>query len=71
MSILGEYIRDVITLNQENRNFRLFSPDEAASNRLSAVFQATGRRWIDPIEPGVDDHLSPNCLLYTSDAADD
>ena len=66
MSILGEYIRDVITLNQENRNFRLFSPDEAASNRLSAVFQATGRRWIDPIEPGVDDHLSPNGRVMDS-----
>ena len=60
MSILGEYIRDVSKLNQENRNFRLFSPDEASSNRLSAVFQATGRRWVDPIEPDVDDHLSPD-----------
>ncbi|WP_186564980.1 phosphoketolase family protein [Lawsonibacter celer] len=46
MQALGGYIRDVIKLNREARNFRLFAPDETLSNRLEAVFEATGRRWM-------------------------
>jgi xylulose-5-phosphate/fructose-6-phosphate phosphoketolase len=42
---LGKFIRDVIKLNQDQRNFRLFGPDETLSNRLSAVFEATNRQW--------------------------
>lgn len=42
---LGEFLRDVITLNQENRNFRIFGPDETLSNRLTAVFEVTNRQW--------------------------
>ena len=42
---LGKFIRDVIKLNQDHRNFRLFGPDETLSNRLSAVFEATNRQW--------------------------
>ena len=42
--VLGEFLRDVITKNPQ-RNFRLFGPDETASNRLSAVFEATSRAW--------------------------
>lgn len=45
MEQLGGYIRDVVRLNQEGRNFRLFAPDEAISNRLERVFEVTGRRW--------------------------
>ena len=45
--------------NAECRNFRIFGPDETASNRLSAVFEATGRTWPGPIEP-TDDNLSPD-----------
>ena len=56
---LGSYVRDLLRLNQEGRNFRVFSPDEAASNGLSAVFQASGRRWMDPIVPRTDGELSP------------
>ena len=56
---LGSYARDLLRLNQEGRNFRVFSPDEAASNGLSAVFQASGRRWMDPIVPRTDGELSP------------
>ncbi|MBD1552818.1 phosphoketolase [Pseudomonas typographi] len=52
---LGEYLRDVIRANP--RNFRLFGPDETNSNRLNAVFEATGRTAAGPLL-GVDDHLS-------------
>ena len=43
--ILGEFIRDIIKLNQEQRNFRIFGPDETLSNRLNSVFEATNRQW--------------------------
>ena len=42
---LGEFLRDVITLNKEQRNFRIFGPDETLSNRLNAVFEVTDRQW--------------------------
>jgi len=42
---LGEFLREVIRLNREQRNFRIFGPDETLSNRLSAVFEATDRQW--------------------------
>lgn len=42
---LGPFIRDVIRLNDHGRNFRLFGPDEAMSNRLDAVFEVTNRQW--------------------------
>lgn len=48
---LGRYLRDVIRLNAESRNFRIMGPDETASNRLDAVFEATDRVWIETIEP--------------------
>jgi xylulose-5-phosphate/fructose-6-phosphate phosphoketolase len=54
---LGEFLRDVIRRNPET--FRLFGPDETASNRLQAVFEATDRAWDAEILP-TDDHLSPN-----------
>ncbi len=43
--VLGSFIRDVITKNLGNRNFRLFGPDETLSNKLNAVFEATNRQW--------------------------
>ncbi len=43
--VLGEFLRDVITLNKEQRNFRIFGPDETLSNRLNAVFEVTNRQW--------------------------
>ncbi len=57
MAVLANYVRDVIHLNEEGANFRVFAPDEAASNRLSAMFEASGRRWSDEIRPE-DEHLS-------------
>lgn len=44
---LGKYIRDLLKLNQDNRNFRIFGPDEALSNRLNAVFEETDRKWVN------------------------
>ena len=44
--VLGEFLRDVITLNKDQRNFRIFGPDETLSNRLNAVFEVTSRQWI-------------------------
>ncbi len=42
---LGKYVRDVIELNKDNKNFRAFAPDETLSNRLNAVFEKTNRQW--------------------------
>jgi xylulose-5-phosphate/fructose-6-phosphate phosphoketolase len=44
-TILGEFLAAVIRLNQEQRNFRLFGPDETLSNKLDAVFKSTNRQW--------------------------
>ena len=43
--VLGTFLRDVLKLNQNARNFRLFGPDEAMSNQLGAVFEVTRRQW--------------------------
>ena len=56
--VLGTFLRDVMKLNLEHANFRVFGPDETASNRLDAVYEATDKVWMEPILP-VDEHLSP------------
>lgn len=57
--LMGQYLRDVMKLNDKNRNFRIFGPDETASNRLDALFEVTDRTWMaDTIR--WDDHLSPD-----------
>lgn len=43
---LGAFLRDVAALNREQRNFRIFGPDETLSNRLNAVFEVTSRQWL-------------------------
>jgi xylulose-5-phosphate/fructose-6-phosphate phosphoketolase len=53
---LGRMLRDIIRLNAEDRNFRLFGPDETTSNRLDAVFEATDKVWEADVLP-VDEHL--------------
>jgi xylulose-5-phosphate/fructose-6-phosphate phosphoketolase len=55
--IMGESLRDVLRENAASHNFRLFGPDETASNRLQAVFEATSRAWNAETIPG-DDHLA-------------
>lgn len=57
--IMGKFLRDVMRFNTESQNFRLFGPDETASNRLSDVFDASDRTWVADIFP-YDDHLSPS-----------
>ena len=47
---LGEFLREVITLNDDQRNFRIFGPDETLSNRLNAVFEVTNRQWESKIK---------------------
>ena len=42
---LGGFVRDIVKLNSERRNFRIFGPDETQSNRLGKVFEVTGRDW--------------------------
>lgn len=44
---LGKYVRDLIDLNKDKRNFRVFGPDEALSNRLNAMFEKTNRVWME------------------------
>ena len=57
--VQGQFIRDVMKLNLPSRNFRIFSPDENASNRWGNVFEVTDRTFVGEILPG-DDHLSPD-----------
>ena len=57
--VLGSYLRDVMKLNEEARNFRIVGPDETSSNRLDAVFDVTSRVSTEEILP-TDDHVSPD-----------
>ena len=56
--IMGNFLRDVMKLNLDSRNFRVFGPDETASNRLGALFEVTDRTWMAETTPD-DDHLAP------------
>jgi xylulose-5-phosphate/fructose-6-phosphate phosphoketolase len=56
---LGRFLRDVMAANSANANFRVFGPDETASNRLDALFEVTGRTWMGETHPDDDEHLSP------------
>jgi len=56
---LGLMLRDAMRLNLESRNFRVFGPDETASNRLAALFEVTDRTSSAEILP-TDEHVSPN-----------
>lgn len=54
---LGTWLRDVIKMNAKSRNFRMFGPDETASNRLQAVYEATNKQWMAEINE-LDDTLA-------------
>jgi xylulose-5-phosphate/fructose-6-phosphate phosphoketolase len=56
--VMGRFMRDIMKLNMENRNFRVFGPDETSSNRLDALFEVTDRAWVAETVP-YDEHLSP------------
>src|SRR5260221_2395966 len=55
--VLGSFLRDVMKRNADSKNFRVFGPDETASNRLDALFEVTNKVTMEPIEP-TDEHLS-------------
>ena len=57
--VLGGYLRELFVSDADRRGFRLFSPDETSSNRLQAVFEATGRSWMLPVVPS-DEFLAPD-----------
>jgi xylulose-5-phosphate/fructose-6-phosphate phosphoketolase len=57
--VLGNLLRDVMKLNAESKNFRVFGPDETASNRLDALYEVTDKVTMEPILP-TDEHLSSN-----------
>lgn len=57
--VMGTLIREVARLNADTKNFRLFGPDETASNRLDAVFDVTDRAWMEQLKP-YDVHLAPD-----------
>jgi xylulose-5-phosphate/fructose-6-phosphate phosphoketolase len=57
-AVVGKFLRDVIKANADQRNFRIFGPDETISNRLTAVFEATDRQW-DAATIAGDEFLAP------------
>jgi xylulose-5-phosphate/fructose-6-phosphate phosphoketolase len=57
--VLGQFLRDVMKLNEKQRNFRVFGPDETASNRLSALFEVTDRTWVAETVSD-DENLAPD-----------
>ena len=56
--VLGPFLRDVAKLNEPQRNFRVFGPDETVSNGLGALLEVTERQWGAATLP-TDDHLAP------------
>jgi xylulose-5-phosphate/fructose-6-phosphate phosphoketolase len=62
---LGPFLRDVARLNSEQRNFRVFGPDEALSNGLEALFEVTNRQWDAATMPN-DEFLAPNGRVLDS-----
>ena len=62
---LGKYVRDVLKLNFDNKNFRMFGPDEALSNRFNYVFDVDSRDWNTSIYDD-DEYLSPSGRIMDS-----
>ncbi len=65
MMCLGNYIKDIIALNEPNKNFRIFGPDEALSNRLNHIFEATHRQFDGKIKSS-DEFLAPTGRVIDS-----
>jgi len=55
--VLGTFLRDVMRANEQKRNFRVFGPDETASNRLDALYEVTNKAWNAEVLP-TDEHLA-------------
>lgn len=58
-AVMGIFLRDIMQINWDKRNFRVFGPDETASNRLGHLFDLTDRTSAAEILP-TDDHISPD-----------
>ena len=65
MKELGRYIRDAISLNEDKRNFRVFGPDEALSNRLNYIFEKTNRQF-NATTLDTDEFLAPTGRVLDS-----
>lgn len=63
--VLGDFLRDIIECNQQQRNFRIFGPDETQSNLLGAVFEVTNRQW-DAATGAADEFLAPQGRVIDS-----
>ena len=63
--VLGKFLRDTVKLNESERNFRVFGPDETVSNLLGAVFEVTDRQW-DGRTQDNDEFLAPAGLVLDS-----
>ncbi|WP_428375493.1 phosphoketolase family protein [Lichenicoccus sp.] len=63
--VLGQFLRDVVTLNEPLANFRIFGPDETLSNMLGSVFEVTDRQW-DAERQGNDEFLAPSGRVLDS-----
>ncbi len=57
--VMGRFLRDIMKLNAGEKNFRVFGPDETASNRLDPLFEVTARAWLGDTVPE-DENLSPD-----------
>ena len=65
MKELGKYIKDIIKLNADKHNFKIFAPDETLSNRLNYVFEETNRKW-NAIKKDNDEFLDANGVVIDS-----
>jgi xylulose-5-phosphate/fructose-6-phosphate phosphoketolase len=63
--VLGPFLREVLVANQDQRNFRVFGPDETLSNGLAALFEVTARQWDAAVSLG-DEHLAPSGRVLDS-----
>ncbi|MCC6544448.1 MAG: phosphoketolase family protein [Nitrospirae bacterium] len=57
--VMGTFLRDIMSLNMDTKNFRVMGPDETVSNRLGAILEVTNRTWMADTLPE-DDHLAPD-----------
>ena len=61
--VLGSYLRDVMAGNMKSKNFLVFAPDENASNRLGAIYEVSGKRFMGPNDP-LDENLGPDGRVF-------
>lgn len=66
MTVLGRYLEDVVKLNDANKNFRIFGPDETMSNRLAPLFKETNRQWMLDIKEPNDEFMAPQGRIIDS-----